>query len=119
MCVLSAITEPGLTQSSGTSDIFRAYRSNQHENSGKSLIICAERTVVMETIITIFVTNYDCQVMTALGPYTPQSALRNPPHLMKMIMMMLASEKLTHDFENKCLRSFYLQNNILFLFFLS
>ncbi|TWW65130.1 T-cell differentiation antigen CD6 [Takifugu flavidus] len=32
--VAPAITEPGLTQSSGTSDLFRAYRSDQLENSG-------------------------------------------------------------------------------------
>lgn len=63
-----------------------------------------------------YLSNYDRQVMTTLGPYTPQSALKNPPHLMKMTMMMLASEKLVHDFENKCPRSFYLQNNILFYF---
>lgn len=40
------MTEPGLTQSSGISDHFRAYRSDPPENSGKST--CAERAILME-----------------------------------------------------------------------
>lgn len=48
MCVISDITEPGLTKSSGISDHLKADRSDQLQNPSKSLFTCAEGAVPME-----------------------------------------------------------------------